>query len=884
MPKNKVLIAVLFMVFTIPALLLTAKVLASPTDASSRPAPFLYWPLPDNQRLITNYPDSNWTVSRRGGDACPAGEAIDTYPSHPCYDNHHGTDVGGAQGLTIGTSVYSAAAGEVVYTFESCTDGPQLGNPGYSCPDGSGGYNKGVHNWGNQVWIKHTINGEDWYTVYAHLKHNSVTVTNGQNIDVGFKIGESGNTGASSGGHLHFELHNANPTNYNNWDDPWGSNDSPHNNPDDKQLWVRDTSNKIIPATDAPKQVTATVLIGDINADGKKDRVLVDAAGEKFTVFESDGVDFLGGRVFYDGAYSYPDYKFELADVNADNRADLIGIDPADERFIVWKATTTNTFAAGAQYYNGAYSYPNYTFKVGDVNADRRADIIAMNGADERFIVWKANSTGTAFGNGVQYYNGGYSYPAYAFEVADVNADGRVDVVGIDSSDERFLVWRANGTGTAFGGGVQYYNGGNSYPDYKFKVADVNADNRADIVGADLADERFIVWKANGTGTTFLGGSQWYNGAYNYPNSEYGLAVADVNGDKKADIVAVRDEAVKRTVVWKSNTTTGQFEGGREWFKDIAAFNDYQFFIGKTNTDAYKDVVAVDATAEKFLAWRSNAAKNFKGFKPAYDGAYSYPDYTFTIGDVNADGKSDLIAMDGADERFLVWKGTGANTFASGVQYYNGAFSYPDYKFYAADVNADNRVDIIGIDPADERVIVWKANGTGTAFGAGVQYYNGAGNLSGMQFHVADINADRRADIVAVDPADEKFVVWKANGTGTAYGANVQWYNGGNSYPDYKFALADVNADGRADVVGMDGEDERFIVWKATTTNTFTAGVQWHNGSFSYPSYTLMVSDVSGDNRADIVGVDPSTGRFIVWKANATSTAYMAASEWLRKE
>lgn len=56
---------------------------------------------------------------------------------------------------------------------------------------------------GNTVTIKHNISGKNIYTFYGHL--NSVSVSKGDNVIKGQKIGVIGNTGASSKGvHLHF--------------------------------------------------------------------------------------------------------------------------------------------------------------------------------------------------------------------------------------------------------------------------------------------------------------------------------------------------------------------------------------------------------------------------------------------------------------------------------------------------------------------------------------------------------------------------------------------------------------------------------------------------------------------------------------------------------
>lgn len=61
--------------------------------------------------------------------------------------------------------------------------------------------------YGECIMIVHTINGQTWETVYAHLRSGSRKVVVGSNVKQGQVIGIMGNTGHSTGQHLHFELH-----------------------------------------------------------------------------------------------------------------------------------------------------------------------------------------------------------------------------------------------------------------------------------------------------------------------------------------------------------------------------------------------------------------------------------------------------------------------------------------------------------------------------------------------------------------------------------------------------------------------------------------------------------------------------------------------------
>ncbi|MCM3663561.1 peptidoglycan DD-metalloendopeptidase family protein [Mesobacillus subterraneus] len=59
--------------------------------------------------------------------------------------------------------------------------------------------------YGNAIFIAHSINGQTYTTVYAHMSNRMVS--NGQVVSRGQRIGTMGNTGQSYGQHLHFELH-----------------------------------------------------------------------------------------------------------------------------------------------------------------------------------------------------------------------------------------------------------------------------------------------------------------------------------------------------------------------------------------------------------------------------------------------------------------------------------------------------------------------------------------------------------------------------------------------------------------------------------------------------------------------------------------------------
>jgi peptidoglycan hydrolase CwlO-like protein len=73
--------------------------------------------------------------------------------------------------------------------------------------------------YGNAIFIAHSINGQIFTTVYAHL--SSRAVDSGAVVSKGQRIGVMGNTGESQGQHLHFEIHKG----------PWNNSKSNAVNP-----------------------------------------------------------------------------------------------------------------------------------------------------------------------------------------------------------------------------------------------------------------------------------------------------------------------------------------------------------------------------------------------------------------------------------------------------------------------------------------------------------------------------------------------------------------------------------------------------------------------------------------------------------------------------
>jgi murein DD-endopeptidase MepM/ murein hydrolase activator NlpD len=111
------------------------------------------------------------------------------HPIEKTRKHHNGVDYASA----IGTPVHAIARGTVIYA------GPSRLKFANGEPRG-GGY---------IVKIRHKVNSEWITSAYMHLKKGSIRkfgIKVGIKVLEGQQIGESGNTGESTGPHLHFEI------------------------------------------------------------------------------------------------------------------------------------------------------------------------------------------------------------------------------------------------------------------------------------------------------------------------------------------------------------------------------------------------------------------------------------------------------------------------------------------------------------------------------------------------------------------------------------------------------------------------------------------------------------------------------------------------------
>jgi len=322
--------------------------------------------------------------------------------------------------------------------------------------------------------------------------------------------------------------------------------------------------------------------------------------------------------------------------------------------------------------------------------------------------------------------------------------------------------------------------------------SDINGDGKADIVG--FGNTSIFTTLSNGNGT--------FQGAINFaPNSgtftknngwttfnDYPRVLGDVNGDGKADIVGFGNNYVYTSLgngngtfqnVINSIPNSGAFTKNNAW----TSFNDYPRMLADVNGDGKADIVGFgndyiftalsngNGTFQTPINFSPNGAKFTKN-----QGWTSFNDYPRMLADVNGDGKADIVGF-GNDYIFTALS-NGNGTFQTPISFSpNGAkftknqgwTSFNDYPRMLADVNGDGKADVVGF--GNDHVFTALSNGNGTFQDTIISYtgftknQGGWTNFNDYPRMLADVNGDRKADLVAFGN-DNVFVALN-NGNGT---------------------------------------------------------------------------------------------------------------------
>lgn len=434
-------------------------------------------------------------------------------------------------------------------------------------------------------------------------------------------------------------------------------------------------------------------------------------------------------------------------------------------------------------------------------------------------------------------------------QVVDVNGDGKLDVVLSGSEGESRLAWFEAPAGDISAPWVRHYIGDETFVGaHSLRAADFDLDGSVDVVVAEMStspQKRIRMYLNRQAGAAWRSLPLATHGSHN-------MVAADVDGDGDVDLLGKNYEGAGRFVeYWENRSadlrlvpTTSQLQPGGGWrYQPIDSHrpsedaHKFGLLVSDLDRDGHPDVVAGGSVyfnpgQDMGQPWRRvQVAPQSDVIHVTPHRRNQWPLMLAVTGDA-------LELVEARSANGTEWTSRKLHRLPYGrTQGYVAGEAAPDgdYDFFFSHATSLFQVHITSQDPGKWRFERLKD---------GVQEEGLA---------LGDLDGDGRRDLVMVD-ADGKNLVWlEPDGRGTRVvrhlGASLHWID--------RVAIADVNKDGRLDVIyteeTRDWDYNARLVWLEAPVDRLHQPWRTHVLTVLRSINSLSVHDVDGDGSVDLL-------------------------------
>ncbi len=645
-----------------------------------------------------------------------------------------------------------------------------------------------------------------------------------------------------------------------------------------------------------------SLAIGDLNIDGRLDIVVANYLGNSVTVLLGDGS---GGFIATNSgpvAVGASPASVLLLDLNGDGKPDIVTANAADNNLSLLAGDGLGGFTAfaGASPQTGTRPV---SVAAGDFNGDGNVDLVAVNSADGSLTVLFGNGAGLFAASPGSPYSVG-SAPS-SLTVGDFNGDGKPEVATANSGDGTLSAFlNSLPSLTAAFPSLSFYaaTGQTTIAAIPVRVTSATA-------GAVYAVRPEKSWLSATPASNATGGATnvsisvsaaslsagVYTGVvrFNAPNffgsatavtlsvstpsgnlqeaaaspfstgtTPQAAAVADFNGDGNPDL-ATANYTSNTVTVLLGNGFGGFVEAGGSPF--ATGLNPAAIVIADFNGDGKPDIAVANSGASSVTVLLGNGSGGFTAAAGSPFAVGSEP-IGIVAADFNRDGKADLVTANNLDQSLTVLLGTGSGGFVT-ARGSPALLGSAPVAIASGDFDLDGKADIV------------TAAFTGKV---SVIFGNGAGGFSNVRSFaagttpqfvaVADLNGDGKPDLVTANFGGNNVSVLLGDGSGGFAPAPGSPVTVGTN--PRAVALVDLNGDGKPDILTANVGNDTLSVLLGTGSGTFTAAGGSPFAAGSTP-FALATGDFNSDGRTDVavVNVGASFVTLLLGKSVATSSA-----------
>ncbi len=560
---------------------------------------------------------------------------------------------------------------------------------------------------------------------------------------------------------------------------------------------------------------------GDFNGDGRPDLAVTnDPPDNDISIILGDGTGKFATVSRIKSPTSVPFGFLATGDFNNDGKQDIAATYVSYGELIIMHGDGLGAFSSPVGHVAGVR--PNFIVAA-DFNADGFKDLAVGDSEstpDNRYhlSILLANSGGLGAASAIQ-----MAGRTRSLDAGDLNGDGKIDlIVGGENASSSLI---GDGTGNFSRMTLPFQN--NIGP--VVKIADINNDNKADIVTREPVGFTKISF-GDGTGAfptqidlNVLGTS--------------GAVVADFNADGRTDIALVRNSGV---------TLLLGLNGGGFDRKDYAAGSRPNGIVSSdVNKDGKLDLVVLNSKSYDISVLLGTgtglfaASRNYLTQSPGVGGSPK----RIVSGDFNRDGRLDVAVTNFGSRDVVVFLGDGQGGFMSGTIYSVGPRMPTSLAL--ADIDLDGNLDILVSFLQDRNLgrLLGKRDGTFQALVLQDLLVSDVTYLA-----AGDLNGDGKPDIAMLQ---FNSLVIALNVVDGLFGPSKKWVVGTDPV---SISFGDLNGDGKLDVIvpktnGIHPELDGLWIGLGDGAGGFASSRTMQVGRAPFGA---TIGDFNADGKADI--------------------------------